>query len=90
MYLANCIKDEGAQALGEAIKHNTALQQLSLKGTFKIGFVIDCYNLLNFNVQFFTCSGNDIGAEGAKALAESLKFNKVLIHLNLDSMSLIV
>src|ERR1700743_3761556 len=88
----NKIGDDGAQALGESLEHNTTLLQLSLKGTvldtklFKNGIK---KLLLTTDVHiFFACPGNKIGAKGAQALAKALKHNKSLTRLNLDSTCL--
>ena len=85
----NFIGDDGAQALGESLEHNTTLLQLSLKGTaLDTKLFKDRIKklLLTTDVHiFFACSGNQINAKGAQALAKALKHNKSLTHLNLDS-----
>ena len=83
----NEIGDDGAQALGESLEHNTSLQQLSLKGTLlDTEFLISGIKLLlTTDVYIFSCSGNRIGAKGAQALAKGLMHNNSLTHLNLNS-----
>ena len=89
---ANEIGDDGAQALGESLEHNTTLLELSLKGTvLDTKFLINGIKKLLLTTDahiFFVCSGNKIMAKGAQALAKGLKHNKSLTHLNLDSTCL--
>ena len=67
---------------------------MSLKGTvlyLDTEFLINGIKKLLLTTDahiFFVCSGNQIKAKGAQALANGLKHNKSLTHLNLDSTCL--
>ena len=73
---------EGACALSEALKINTTLQSLNLQReqeeSDEDGWTADIAN--NQHKQ----AGNEIGAEGARALSEALKTNTALQLLNLS------
>ena len=64
------------------MKANTTLQSLHLEGEQEVrqedGWIADLAN--NKHQQ----AGNDIGAEGARALSEALKTNTTLQSLNLE------
>jgi Leucine-rich repeat (LRR) protein len=83
----NNISDEGAKALAEALKVNTALQ----------GLILDRNNIsdegaealaealkVNTALQHLWLENNNISDEGAEALAEALKVNTALQGLYLD------
>ena len=79
-FIGNSIEDEGAKALGEALKTNATLAELNLGDDNDIHFIMI---LLLLFVNFFI--NNKIGDEGAKAIAEALKTNKTLTEINLGS-----
>ena len=69
----NKIGDEGAVAIGEALKINQTLQLIDLSCKF---YLIECNSL--------TSSVNQIGDKGAVALGEALKINQTLQVINLS------
>ena len=82
----NKISDEGAKALSEALKVNTALQWLGLdynnisdEGAKALAEVLK----VNTALQRLDLNSNKISDEGAKALAEALKVNSALHRLDL-------
>src|SRR4051812_21503195 len=84
-YLVNCLGSEGAQALAESLNQNTTLAQLELGSMLELsGFL---YARMRQDQVDISHLGNNIGFEGAQALAESLKHNTTLIQLNLYSKS---
>ena len=91
--LDNNIGNEGAHALAESLKQNTALTKLNLGGTstksqccytIRVTFQSDLCIFVHFLDGFIS---NKIGDDGARALAESLKQNTTLTSLNLKSTS---
>ena len=90
LHIVNDIGDEGAKALGEDLKENKTLTQLSLYRTPSFCGWIDACVWIDAADNLWMvapCSGNSIGPEGAKALGEGLKENKTLTQLFLESMS---
>src|SRR5690349_21722454 len=85
IYPGNDINFEGAQALAESLKLNTALTQLNL--TSILEFVDLLFACPWCDPADFLLLDNKIGSEGTQALAESLKQNTTLNQLNLTSMS---
>ena len=86
LHIANNIGDEGAKALGEALKENKTLTYLDISGTssFRDGLTyLDAADNL-----WMVIIGNGIGDEGAKALSDSLKENKTLKVLDIRGTSL--
>ena len=89
LYLySNNISDEGAKALAEALKVNTALHRLDLysnkisdEGAKALAEVLK----VNTALRALHLAYNNISDEGAKALTESLKVNKALQELYLHS-----
>src|SRR5438874_1794242 len=88
-FSANQIGDEGTRALAESLKENTSLTTLNLHCKLDR---VDCYLQLRRGMQLmaytylnvaYSFPANQIGVEGARALAESLKENTSLTTLNL-------
>jgi hypothetical protein len=73
------IESEGAIELSEALKLNSSLTWLNLRG-----------NRLIIVFSFSLNVGNNIGNEGAIELSEALKSNTSLTSLNLNSNKLVV
>ncbi len=92
----NKIGDEGAAAIAEMLKKNSSITTLFLGGT---SFPISIFSLsfpLLFFLSFFLVmilimmvmnTGNEIGPEGAAAIAEMLKKNTSITTLNLYGTS---
>ena len=87
----NSISDEGAKALGEALKANKTLQMLNLtnnsigaEGAAALGAALKA----NKALQTLYLDSNSIGDEGAKALGAALKDNQALERLYLRSNSI--
>ena len=86
--IENKIGAEGGRALVESLKQNTTLTQLNLESMSKISvWLFKLGGSIQLTRIFVHVSENDIGDEGARALAESLKQNATLTQLNLGSMS---
>ncbi|KAF9430169.1 hypothetical protein BGZ94_008031 [Podila epigama] len=85
--LRNLIEDNKAQALANALKINSTLKTLILKGNkiTSIGaqMLAEALNSKS-TLSTLDLTANSIKHDGAKALAEALKTNKTLITLNLD------
>ena len=86
----NEIGDEGAFAIAEALEINTVLTTLELIGLCLMGLLWTSCLLL---IRWFGCimgeTDNDIGDEGAYAIAEALEINTVLTTLNLNGLCLV-
>ena len=65
--------------MSEALKANTTLTALTLWGVNKLDKTKQCNNM-SISEQ----TGNEIGAEGARALSGALKVNTTLTTLNLS------
>ena len=79
---------DGIKALSEALKINSALEELSLadnnfraEGARAIGEALK----VNTSVTKIDLSMNLIGDEGARAIAEALEVNTSLTHINLNN-----
>ena len=84
-YLDNNIGPEGACALAESLKQNTALINLILTSMLELHellFVAAPWDISR-PIRAYSYLGNKIGAEGAYALAKSLKQNITLTQLDL-------
>ncbi len=82
----NCIGDEGAKALAEALETNATLTSINLtennigdEGAKALAEGLKT----NATLTSINLGGNNIGDEGAKALAEVLKTNKTVTSINL-------
>ncbi len=79
-WIGNEIRSKGAQSLSEALKINTSLTSLNLRGD---------ENEKKWKMRekkkwkWMKWIGNQIGPEGAKTLSEVLKINTSLTSLNL-------
>ena len=85
---SNKIGDDGATALAEVLKNNTALATLNLHGN-KIGddgatALAEALKNNNTALATLSLSNNKIGNDGAIALAEALKTSTALTYLALD------
>ena len=67
--------------MSEALKANTTLTALTLWGVNKLDKAKQCNNM-SISEQ----TGNEIGAEGARALSGALKVNTTLTTLDLESV----
>ena len=87
VFAGNNIGDEGAKALAEALKVNQGLQDLNLTCRKNDTYYFISASLFpSFHWPSFI--GNNIGSEGAKALAEALKVNQSLQNLNLNGIQM--
>src|SRR5579859_5118575 len=82
----NKIGSEGALALAESLKQNTTLTNLNLESTSELSGLMFCMRVVILISGMF-CLVNEIGYEGALALAESLKQNTTLANLILSCTS---
>ena len=80
----NKIGDEGAKALASALRINMSLGYLMCDFLIYITrfSVVECLNVVTFNM-LHSLPNNNIGDEGAKALASALRVNKSLRTLKL-------
>lgn len=96
LFLDNDIGAEGADALAESLRLGTALEKLNL-GSMSIVLILFYFYILllhgriQFGYMYFYSSsgqslGNNVGVEGTRALAESIKQNTTLSQLILYSM----
>ena len=81
----NEIGDIGATSLSDALKSNTTLTQLSLRGKYKWHNTKQSQSINNPLLSILNKStGNDIGEAGAASLSDALKSNTALAKLNLS------
>lgn len=80
-YINNQIGDKGCKAIANALKTNTSIKKINLKVIYMSCVSFDLNNQLNHHFIIFI--GNEIGAEGFRAIADSLKTNTSIIELNL-------
>ena len=88
---SNNIGDEGAKAIADALKSNTSLTTIDLRGN-NIGdegakAIAEALKG-NTSLTSINLSNNNIGDEGAKAIADALKFNTSLTTIDLDNNNL--
>src|SRR5215475_11792097 len=89
LFSDNNIGDDGARSLAECLKQHSSLTELNLGGTSKSsGFYgndgIQRREVSMFGLTIRLFSDNNIGVDGARALAECLKQHSSLTELNLE------
>lgn len=76
----NRLGDDGAQALAVALKSNTTLTKLDLRGSCRLPASLRCASDENIALL----ADNRIGNDGATALAGALSVNKSLVNIGLE------
>lgn len=77
--VANKLGPEGAKYLSDALKRNTTLCKLNLRGTCDY----ESYSSHELTPTINKHKANDIQANGVKYLSESLQYNSTLTSLDL-------
>ena len=78
-FKGNGIGSVGAKAIGEALKTNSTLTEVSLNIMHHPLFFSNSFIFLDF-------TGNKIDEDGSKAIKEALKTNTSLTKLNLEGL----